>query len=48
VLWPVLLAKYSTGDQIKNNEMGGARNRYGKGIGLCRIQMAKPEGKILL
>jgi hypothetical protein len=41
----VLLAKYFSSYQIKNNEMGGVCSNMGKRICAYRVSIAKPEGK---
>jgi hypothetical protein len=41
----VLLTKYYSGDQIKKNEIGGARRTYGGRRGKYRVLVGKPEGK---
>jgi hypothetical protein len=33
------------GDQIKNNEMGGACSTYGERRGIYRVLVGKPDGK---
>jgi hypothetical protein len=40
----VLLIKYSSGDQIKKNEMGGARRKYWGGGGVYRIFVRRSDG----
>jgi hypothetical protein len=41
----VLITKYYSGDQIKNNEVGGACSTMGEGIGAYRILVGTPEGR---
>ena len=46
VIWlHVLLTKYYSGDQIKKNEMGGARSTYGERRDAYKILVGKPEGQ---
>jgi hypothetical protein len=41
----VLLTKYYSGDEIKNNETGGTCGRFGERRGSYRVLVAIPEGK---
>jgi hypothetical protein len=41
----VPLNKYYAGDQIKKNEMGGARSTYGEMRGAYTVLVGKPDSK---
>ena len=40
-----MLTKYSSGDNIEKNVMGGACSAYGERRGVYRVLVGKPEGK---
>jgi PAS domain-containing protein len=40
--------RYSAGDKIEKNELGGACSAYGVWRGVYRVLVGKPEGKRLL
>jgi len=41
----LLLTKYYYGDQIKVNELGGARGKYGENGNAYTLLVGNPEGK---
>jgi len=41
----VLLTQYGAGDKIEKNEMDLACGAYGRGEGVYRVLVGKPEGK---
>jgi hypothetical protein len=41
----IAMAKYSPGEQIEKNEMGGALPRMGDRRGTYRVLVGRPEGR---